>query len=114
MPLSRTSELVSIIASNTVMIEEFLKQGGLPDLSFDARPASRLQQHNEIGAQRQAVLDATDELHALMLGPKGILMSQPVSAAAHTSFHAYKFMFPLIWCSMTGQLLDDDASDLPI
>ena len=114
MPSSRASELVSIIASNTVVIEEYLKQGGLPDLSFDAGPASQVHQHNEIDAQRQAVLDATDELHALMLGPKGILMSQPVSAATQTSLYAYKFIFPLTRCSVIGQLLDDDASNLPI
>ena len=100
MPSSRASELVSIIASNTVVIEEYLKQGGLPDLSFDARPSSQEQFDNKIDAQRQAVLEATDELHALMLGPKGILMSQPVSAAAHTSLFASKFIFSLIRCSV--------------
>ena len=46
---SRISEIVSIIASNTVKIEEHLGKTGLPDLSFDARPDSQqLQQHSEI------------------------------------------------------------------
>lgn len=96
MTSSRTSELVSIIASNTVKIEEYLGKRGLPDLSFDARPDVQLHQHNEIAFQQQAVLNATDELHALMLGPKGILMSQPVSAAAHTSSNVYGFILALI------------------
>ncbi len=96
MASSRTSELVSIIASNTVKIEEYLNKRGLPDLSFDARPSSQLHQHNEITSQRQAVLNATDELHALMLGPKGILMSQPVSADAHALSNAYSSVLGLI------------------
>ena len=85
---SRTSELVSIIASNTIKIEKYLGEKGLPDLSFDARPDSQLHQHEEIAFQRQAVLNATDDLHDLMLGPKAILMSQPVSVAAHASLTA--------------------------
>ena len=97
MPPSRTSELVSIIASNTVTIEEYLKKRGLPDLSFDVRPDSHVQQIKEIAVQRQAILDATDELQALMLGPKGILMSQPVSTAAYTSLDTYRFMLRLIY-----------------
>lgn len=89
MASSRTSELVSIIASNTVKIEKYLGEKGLPDLSFDARPDSQLYQHEEIAFQRQAVLNATDELHALMLGPKAILMSQPVSVAATASLISF-------------------------
>ena len=85
MALSRTSELVSIIASNTAQIENYLGKRGLSQLSFDPGPDSQLHQYKEIACQRQAVLNATDELHALMLGPKGILMSQPVSEAAHPS-----------------------------
>ena len=94
---SRTSELASIIASNTGKIEDYLGKRGLPHLSFDPEPDSQLHQHSEIASQRQAVLNATDELHALMLGPKGILMSQPVSAAAQTSSNAYRPMLELIY-----------------
>ena len=82
MASSRTSELVSIIASNTIKIKDYLSKNGLSDLSFAPRPDSHLHQHKEIVSQREAVLDATDELHALMLGPKETLMSQPVSSTS--------------------------------
>ena len=77
---NRTSELASTIAFNTSKVEEYLAKKGLPDLSFDATTDSQPHQYNEIAAQREAILSATEELHALMLGPKGILLSQPVCA----------------------------------
>jgi len=115
MASSRTSELVSIITSNTGKVEKFLSEKGLPDLSFDPIPDSHLHQNNEVTLQRQAVLNATDELNALMLGPKGLLMSQPVGLAAHISWISHKVTLELIrFPFVTDQLLDDDASNSPI
>ena len=95
---SRTSQLASTIASSASIVEEYLAKKGLPDLSFDAKNDSQLHHYSEISAQREAILQATEELHALMLGPKGILMSQPVSAPVHTPLIVVIFRFELICC----------------
>jgi len=115
MASSRTSELVSIIALHTGKIEDHLAKQCLQTLSFDAKTNSQLHRMNEIAAQRHIILDATEELHALMLGPKGILMSQPVSAAAPIPSSAYRVMLELTHCPLvTDTFLDGDAGNLPL
>lgn len=74
MAASRIAELASIIASNTAEIDEYLSSRGLPTPSFDADVAPRFLDEKPIAACRQAILEATDELHSLMLGPIGIFL----------------------------------------
>ena len=60
------------------MTEEFdahSKAEGLPSPSFHPNNPSDSLLHPNVAATRQKILDATDELHALMLGPVGILTS---------------------------------------
>ena len=83
MPPNRTSELASIIALNTAKVEEYLAKNELPPLTFDVGSDVLPHDHSQISQERQAVLDATEELHALMLGPKASLMSQQVGALSH-------------------------------
>ena len=78
MTSSRISELAAIIATNTEKVDLQLAAEGFPTPSFDADSPPRLLQNSRIVASRQAILDATDELHALMLGPIGIFTTQPV------------------------------------
>ena len=73
MPTSRISELTSIIAAKTAEIDAYTTSEGLPSPSFDVNNPPRLLSDPRIAASRLAVLEATDELHALMLGPVGIL-----------------------------------------
>ncbi|CAO1605807.1 hypothetical protein XANCAGTX0491_009313 [Xanthoria calcicola] len=68
----RIAELASIITANTAKIDEHFTANGINEISFDEN-AGEVLSGPELAAARQAVLEATDELHALMLGPAGIL-----------------------------------------
>lgn len=81
MAASRMAELALLIATNTANIDTYLASKGLPTPSFDASQPAHLLNDNKVAAARRAVLEATDELHALMLGPIGILTSPPVRAS---------------------------------
>lgn len=73
MAVSRISELASIIAMMTAELDAHCVAEGLPSPSFDPNSPPNLLLHPNIAATRQRILEATDELHALMLGPVGIL-----------------------------------------
>lgn len=75
---TRTAELASTIAANTAKIDAYLASNGIDPLSFEGSGSGDVLSGPELGAARQAVLEATKELHALMLGPAGILSSPPV------------------------------------
>jgi hypothetical protein len=75
------AELSLLIATNTANIDMHLASKGLPTPSFDASQPDHLLNDDELAESRRAVLEATDELHALMLGPIGILTFPPVSAS---------------------------------
>ncbi|KAL8794436.1 MAG: hypothetical protein Q9195_003023 [Heterodermia aff. obscurata] len=70
MATTRLAELSSLIATHTATIDEHLALNNLPSPSFSAdQPPNTLSCNETIAASRQIVLEATDELHALMLGP---------------------------------------------
>ncbi|MCJ1261072.1 hypothetical protein MMC22_000936 [Lobaria immixta] len=75
MAVSRISELASIIAAMTAEFDAHITAEGLPSPSFHPSSPPDLLLHPNIAAARQKILEATDELHALMLGPVGILTS---------------------------------------
>lgn len=79
MATSRIGELAAIIETNTMQIDGYLAETGLPSLSFDPGSPAGVLLDEKVMASRQAILDATDELHALMQGPTDILTRQPVS-----------------------------------
>ena len=76
---SRIVELASIISFNTNKIDTYFSSHGLPTLSFDTdRDVEEYNLPEHVQRAQNAVLEATDELHAYMLGPIGILMQQSV------------------------------------
>ncbi|PVI02547.1 hypothetical protein DM02DRAFT_701349 [Periconia macrospinosa] len=77
MSSKRILELANIIHSNTEKIDAHLTSNRLPTPSFAAdNPPKLLFGHGpELDTARQSVVDATDELQALMLGPTGLLSS---------------------------------------
>ena len=86
MPSSRIAELASIISSNTTQVDDYISTHGLPPLSFEpSQDSEQATLPTTIQAAQHAVLEATDELNALMLGPEGILTQQLVclSQATH-------------------------------
>ncbi|KAE9993411.1 hypothetical protein EG327_005182 [Venturia inaequalis] len=70
---SRLSELTAIISTNTKTIEQYLANNDLPPLSFDVDAAKDFpvpSTNDEIQKARRAVVNATQELHDLMVGPR--------------------------------------------
>jgi hypothetical protein len=71
-------EPASIIFSNTLEINDLIEARGLaqPSFNFDAPKGSVIPPDNhELEAARGALIDATMQLHDLILGPKEHLMS---------------------------------------
>ncbi|MCJ1464907.1 hypothetical protein MMC07_003522 [Pseudocyphellaria aurata] len=90
MTVTRIAELSSIIAANTAQIDSYLTNRGLPTPSFDANVAPGLFATDCLAPARQAVLEATYELHGLMQGPILLLMDHAHSLM--TSLQAiYRF-----------------------
>jgi hypothetical protein len=90
MASNRIIQLAKIIQANTELIDAHLTSKGLPTPSFAAdNPPTVLFGHGpQIESARQGVVDATDELQALMLGPTGVLTSLFVRCSTiHTSHH---------------------------
>ena len=71
---SRISELASVIAGKTAEVDEYLSSKNITTPSFDPEFPYQSLLHPDIIATRQAILEATNELHALMLGPLDVLV----------------------------------------
>ena len=69
MSTSRIVELGNAIQANTLRVDLHYSSQGLPTPSFDAEAPLEHDLPNDIQKCRQAVVEATDELHMLMLGP---------------------------------------------
>ena len=69
----RILEIATIIKDETVKLNQFLASEGLSTFSFEPDAPVTYDLPLEIESSRQRVLEATDELHALLLGPIGIL-----------------------------------------
>jgi hypothetical protein len=73
---TRIVELSNIISENTTKINDFLAESGLPQLTFDAHGPADFpvpSANEDIQAARRAVVNATQELHVLMVGPRETL-----------------------------------------
>ena len=77
--MSRIQELAEIIATNTTRIGLFLQSQGLPLPSFEINAPTALSLSDELEVARKSVLEATTELHELLLGPKELILSNIVS-----------------------------------
>ncbi|KAL8650148.1 MAG: hypothetical protein Q9210_003995 [Variospora velana] len=80
MATSRITELATIIATHTKQIDAHLAAKGLPSPSFDPESPAGALLDSEVIASRQSILDATDELHALMQGPVDIITARPYNS----------------------------------
>lgn len=78
MTVTRIAQLASTIQASTIKINDYLASNGLPTPSFDPDSPPKFLSETSIAASRQAILEATDELHALMLGPIGMLTTPSV------------------------------------
>lgn len=75
-PNSRIAELASLIQYHTLKVEDYISFQGLPSPSFDVSMPAQLQLPKAIAESQNKVIEATDELHSLMLGPMGFLFQQ--------------------------------------
>ena len=69
---SRVAELACLIQEHTLAVEEFRRKAGLPMLSFDPITAIEPEMPQHIARSKQMVIEATDELQALMVGTDSI------------------------------------------
>ncbi|KAI8626344.1 S-adenosyl-L-methionine-dependent methyltransferase [Xylariaceae sp. FL1651] len=79
MSISRISELAARIATNTAKVNDYLVTNKLPVPSFDVDGPSESavpKDQYDIEAARTAVIDDTQELRRLMLGPREYLWSK--------------------------------------
>lgn len=69
MASSRILELANSIQINTSIVDRHFSSHGIPTPSFDINTPLELDLPNDIAACRSAIIEATEELHSLMLGP---------------------------------------------
>ena len=78
---TRIVELSQIIAAGTQTVDEYFTSHNLatPSFDVDGPPAIVIPpEMTEVAAAHAAVIDATKELHSLMLGPTALLMNNGV------------------------------------
>lgn len=69
MTSSRIVELANSIQTNTSKVDQHLSSHGIPTPSFDVETPLEMDLPDDIEACRVAILEATDELHSLVMGP---------------------------------------------
>ncbi|TVY82896.1 O-methyltransferase aurJ [Lachnellula suecica] len=80
MSSTRIMELASIIHNHTSKVDDYLGSQNLPTPSFDISYPATFSLPPEIQVSRQAVLEASDELTTLMLGPASSIAGQPLNS----------------------------------
>ena len=76
--VSRIVELASTIKDHTTKVDNYLSSKGLPSPSFETSTPPQLDLPDEIVSFKNIVLEAMDELHALILGPMPFLFHQVI------------------------------------
>ena len=108
MDTTRITELASIIASKTALIDTHLTAQGLPSPSFDPDSPPQLLNQGSIAEARRIVLEATDELHALIQGPVGLLTTPAVCRPSFSRIFADSLV---CW---VAQLSDQFTCHIPL
>ena len=74
--LSRIAELALVIQKHTLKVDEYISSHGLDSPSFDISMPAHLHLPETVQLSSNTVIEATSELHSLMLGPMGFLVHQ--------------------------------------
>lgn len=90
---NRIVELAASISQNVAKIDSYLKSNGLSDPSFDIDSPFINSFPEEIGAIRDAVLEANLELSELLLGPKETFVEYQVR---NLGSNLFKYFFRCI------------------
>ena len=83
---TRITELANLIASKTAIVNEYFEFHGIPSPTFDINGTTKILipvQLKEIVKAHNDVLEATRELHALMQGPRAMIMETTVCRIIH-------------------------------
>ncbi|KAF7953580.1 uncharacterized protein EAE97_000979 [Botrytis byssoidea] len=75
MAQTRVVELASIISTQTIIVDEYLRSHGIASPSFDVNYSETPQIPKEISASKNIIFEATEELNSLIGGPVGVLTS---------------------------------------
>ncbi|KAF2236496.1 putative O-methyltransferase [Viridothelium virens] len=67
---SRIVELSSIVASNTLKLDQYFASAGVPTPSFDIDAPVNIPLPPDLESLRESILDASTELNELLLGPR--------------------------------------------
>lgn len=70
---TRLAELASIIYNHTTKIDDHFKDHDIATPSFDVDTPAVVKLLDELAMSKNAVLEASDELSMLLLGPVGFL-----------------------------------------
>lgn len=89
MPPNRIAELASIIHEKTLAVDTYLTSEKLPTPSFDISCPAFLPLPPHIQAAQEDILEATDELTALIQGPIRSIAGQPVWHSARNKLLDY-------------------------
>lgn len=84
---SRIVELSALIHENTRKVDEFINSSGLPSPSFDISQPPMLPLPPHIQILQKAVINATDELKTLMLGPIGSIVDNRVGLLQYSQLN---------------------------
>lgn len=84
---SRILELVSVIESRTLLLEEYFRNHDLPEPSLTVHAQPRLPLPPDLAKSREEVLDASSELQALLQGPLAHLtrLTSPTASISPTA-----------------------------
>lgn len=98
MASSSVSQYLSQIEINTKKYLEYFALQNLPEPSYDAGDGLDMRKPppNEIIAFRDAAIEAADELHHLLLGPLGLILSSPGDVGALCVHICSRLTFPAI------------------
>ena len=71
MATSTIMGLANAIQTNTSIVDQYFSSHGIPTPSFDIETPLELHLPDDIASCRTAIIEATEELQMLMLGPVG-------------------------------------------
>ena len=98
MALTRIAELAGQIRDNTAKVDEYLQSEGLPSPSFDEDgPVDFKIEDKNVQFAREAAIDASLELHQLLLGPALCLRPVVSKRPFHIFFSAYLWLLIAQW-----------------
>jgi hypothetical protein len=84
----RLTQLSTLIHENTLVIDAYMKDNGIPEPSFEPTTPPILHLPPEVDTSRIAALEALDELRDHLLGPVGMITNSVTDVSTPSSYIA--------------------------